>query len=662
LNLRRFAIWTRFLLALAAAACRIAAAAPPGTQDNVPPGSQLSEQDFLAEIPRVLSASRLPQAPADAPVAVTVIDRDMIRESGARDLAELFEYVPGFVIGWPRGGRPVVTYHGLSGQISQRMQVLLDGRSLYAPYLFGGIDWASLTISLDEVERIEVLRGSNSTAYGANAFLGVANIITRSAAQSAGAFASLAAGNRGTRQANARFGSGFDRLRWRVSAGHREDEGLEGSVDSRRADYGDARLEWQLSESDELTASAGTTRGDYGIGIVNHAGDPPRDERLETSYGLVRWRRSLSPTHELSLTYSRTEDRGKDRYEIPITATQSLVIDYRRRATRDNLEYSHFLDLSGSLRASWGIEYRRDRVVAPQLFNTDAWQSTDATRGFANFEWKPSSHWTLNLGGLVEHESISGTEFAPRAVVNWKPAPEHTFRFGLSTAFRVPSLFEQRSDWRFLFAGETIDIRFLSRGGLRSERVNATELSYLGDWRRYGLQLDVRVFDERVRNLIVQELYALPPGQEFDPASGAFDLRNAASARIRGAEYQLRWRPSPRWSLLLNQFVTAPSASQEYLRASVAHYGGSLLASTRLGQGTTLSAGGFLLDSVRWIGEPARSPHQYLLHFRLGQSVRLAGRQVQVALTARVPLGSRDQFRPGQTMPREAWLSLATDF
>ena len=143
----------------------------------------LSERDFLTEIPRVISASRLPQAPADSPGAVTVIDREMIRASGARDVAELFRLVPGFAVGYASGGRPVVAYHGLSGQISQRMQVLLDGRSLYAPYLFGGIDWNTLPVNMDDIERIEVLRGSNSAAYGANAFLGVANIITRSAPQ-----------------------------------------------------------------------------------------------------------------------------------------------------------------------------------------------------------------------------------------------------------------------------------------------------------------------------------------------------------------------------------------------------------------------------------------------------------------------------------------------
>ena len=83
----------------------IGSVAAPGAAAQT---GQLSEQDFLEEIPRVISASRLPQAPADSPAAITVIDREMIRASGARNLAELFQLVPGFHWGTPRGGRDVV--------------------------------------------------------------------------------------------------------------------------------------------------------------------------------------------------------------------------------------------------------------------------------------------------------------------------------------------------------------------------------------------------------------------------------------------------------------------------------------------------------------------------------------------------------------------------
>ena len=115
----------------------------------------------------------------------------------ARDLAELMLGVPGLQVGLSAGGRPVVAYHGFSGQVSQRMQVFVDGRSLYAPYMFGGVDWSTVSVPLEEIERIEIHRGSNSAAYGANAFLGVIQIYTRAAVQASGVSAQLLQGGQG---------------------------------------------------------------------------------------------------------------------------------------------------------------------------------------------------------------------------------------------------------------------------------------------------------------------------------------------------------------------------------------------------------------------------------------------------------------------------------
>ena len=133
----------------------------------------LSERDFLAEVPLVLSVSRLPQRLDDTPGAVTVIDRDMIRLSGARDVADLLRLVPGFQTSMSfESIAPQATYHGGFNSYSNRMQVLVDGRSVYSPYFIGSVEPGLQTVAMDDIERIEVLRGSNSAAYGARAFLG----------------------------------------------------------------------------------------------------------------------------------------------------------------------------------------------------------------------------------------------------------------------------------------------------------------------------------------------------------------------------------------------------------------------------------------------------------------------------------------------------------
>jgi iron complex outermembrane receptor protein len=137
------------------------------------------EDAYFSEFPLVASVSRLPQRLADAPTAVTVVDRDMIKASGARDLNDIFRLVPGFQT-YPNNTEAArVTYHGLGdGDYAPRVQVLIDGRSMYSPLFGGGVNWATLPVAIENIERIEVVRGTNAVSYGSNAFLGVINIIT----------------------------------------------------------------------------------------------------------------------------------------------------------------------------------------------------------------------------------------------------------------------------------------------------------------------------------------------------------------------------------------------------------------------------------------------------------------------------------------------------
>jgi iron complex outermembrane receptor protein len=129
-----------------------------------------------------LSASRLSQPINEAPAAVTVIDKQMIKDSGAWDLSEIFRLVPGMYVAYHAdpyfSADSTVAYHGMvTTTTSDRMQVLIDGRSVYSG-LFGGVNWSDLPIVLADIERIEVIRGPDSASYGANSYLGVINIIT----------------------------------------------------------------------------------------------------------------------------------------------------------------------------------------------------------------------------------------------------------------------------------------------------------------------------------------------------------------------------------------------------------------------------------------------------------------------------------------------------
>lgn len=172
-------------LVLAAIACESAWAAI--SQD---------EQSFFQDIPIVLSASRLSQPVSDAPNAMTVIDREMIEASGFRSLPDLFRLVPGMFVGSYNGYTPIVAYHGTFDQYSRRMQVLVDGRSVYLPP-FSYVNWEDIPLHIADIERIEVIRGTAAASHGANSSQGVINIITRDASAVHGASVSVLKGNGG---------------------------------------------------------------------------------------------------------------------------------------------------------------------------------------------------------------------------------------------------------------------------------------------------------------------------------------------------------------------------------------------------------------------------------------------------------------------------------
>jgi iron complex outermembrane receptor protein len=140
----------------------------------------LSEDAFLDDMPIVLSASRLPQPIENAPIATTIIDRQMIVASGFTEVPDLLRLAPGFIVDYYNGYTQAVGYHTLADRFSRRMQVLVDGRSVYEPGL-GAVPWNALALTIDDIERIEVVRGPNAASYGSNSFTSAVNIITRHA-------------------------------------------------------------------------------------------------------------------------------------------------------------------------------------------------------------------------------------------------------------------------------------------------------------------------------------------------------------------------------------------------------------------------------------------------------------------------------------------------
>lgn len=506
---------------------------------------ELAENGYLGDLPVVLSVTRLEQSLADTPGAVTVLDRDMIRRSGVRTVTELLRYVPGFLVSGWNGANPIAQYHVGFAEDASRLQVFVDGRSVYSSLFVGGDAHRGLAaIVMEDIERVEVLRGSNSAAYGSNAFMGVVNIVTRNSADARGSFVSVNVGSNGISDQVLRHGWGNEDASFRVTAARRADNGHDmrefypsfyGSPsDNSALNQVDFRGDMRLSSQDDLQLSLGSSnyRTDEGDGTKWNA---PYSTRNQATYVLARWNRRLSDTDAIRLTASFDDE------------DLSSPVYISGHSQRSHIEFSYQQQPLESMRTVWGTALRRETAESSLLFNNpgqpDKYAQTQA-RLFGNAEWRMSPHWLLNTGGLLEHEGGGvGSSFAPRVMLNWQPLPEHTFRIGATKATRSPSLFELHgSDMVRAASGGVDSWDNMGRGLARPERVYSQEVGWLGDFRAKHLTIDLRVYQENFRDLIRRN--KLPA--EAQPVlgdGGVREYRNDYAASAEGWEYQLRWRP-----------------------------------------------------------------------------------------------------------------------
>ncbi|WP_201176296.1 TonB-dependent receptor plug domain-containing protein [Pseudomonas sp. S31] len=275
-------------------------------------GSAMADDLFIdnTDLPQVLTATRLKQSPAAVPGSMTVLDSELIRASGARDIPELLRLVPGMMIGYGAGNQPTVNYHGSNVNEARRMQVLIDGRSVYRAGL-ATVDWSDIPVALEDIERIEVFRGPNTVSYGANALMAVVNILTRNPADSHGTRMKMTRGQDGINDYYLSHGFGWDGGDLRLSVSGQQDDGFD--HDQFGNDYRDSRrlnrfnlsvshtlapdqtLEWQLA------AKEGSNQRPYYYQPVfgSYQAGNDADVNAKDYAGSVRWNIDFNPEHSL---------------------------------------------------------------------------------------------------------------------------------------------------------------------------------------------------------------------------------------------------------------------------------------------------------------------------------------------------------------------------
>ncbi len=506
----------------------------------------VTELDFLDDMPVVLSVSRLAQRLDETPGAVTILDREFIRRSGVRDVADLLRLVPGFQTALSfETDAPMATYHGRTDDWANRIQVLVDGRSVYAGHLQGsaGLGWQ--TLALDDIERVEVLRGSNSAAYGARAFLGVVNIVSRDVRETMGLAAKVGVGENGVRDAGFHVGWGDSAATYRISADKRADDGLRNAYGRSEISRVNAASHLNLTGDSELSLRLGGLDINAGRGTPGDAGNNARIRYLGSRFVQADWHKTLDENRDVSFSASHTEHTFRDNFPLLTTAYDEAfgapysnsVIDFSGKERNDAVALQYTVRQSPKVRYVVGTELRREAVSSKSSFDKAGGVVTSFLRLFGNLEWRMAPGWILNAGAMAERIEDGGDSLSPRLMLNWQVAEGQTLRAGVSTANRPPSAYEKYADVKYYDRnGQNPLIWTVHDGALAPERVLARELGYYAKLPKLSLSADVRVFQEMITNGIANN--------RADPPDVPEIYRNTESSTIDGLEYQVIFQPS----------------------------------------------------------------------------------------------------------------------
>jgi iron complex outermembrane recepter protein len=504
---------------------------------------------------QVTSASRKPESLSAAPAAIFVITADDIRRGGFSSVPEALRMVPGLYVVQQSSHVWLVTARGFSHQFNDKMLVLIDGRLVYSP-TFGGVFWDVQDPPLEDIDRIEVIRGPGGTLWGANAVNGVINIITKDSSRTPGTLVESSAGIGEGYSARVRYGGEIgDDFAYRIFGTSNDwlpsvNASGAPNYDGWSVTQGGARFDWAASSSDQVTFDGEGYSGrvrDVASTFVPTSPLPV----LQNSSGVVkgghllgRWKRSFSARSDLDvLGYCDWSDRFSSAYtEV--------------RQTCD-VETQHRFSFTPRQTLTWGGSILTTAETWTDTFSTRFVPPSRRDTTYAAFlqydrELVPDK-LRLIVGSKFEHNPYTGFEYQPQIRAVWTPASQHTVWAAVSRAVRTPN----RLDAAVLERIEQINPAppppefLLATGnpGVRSEVLYAFEVGYRYDWSQ-KFSVDAAAFYNQYVHLLGVSAAGAPL---VNPASSFLDIPatfiNTEGGQTHGLEILAKFTPIRRWNL-----------------------------------------------------------------------------------------------------------------
>ena len=520
-----------------------AAAQPP------PPGAATLRELSLEQLGslEVTTVSKQPAEVWRSAAAIFVLTEDDIRRSGASTLPELLRLVPGLQVSRTDSNHWAIGVRGLTSAFSKSLLVLIDGRSVYTP-LFGGVFWQAQDTLIEDIERIEVIRGPGGTIWGANAVNGVINVITKNSRDAAGALLSLSGGNVDQGRVAFRYGGQRgDALHYRVY----------GSGFVRDAEHhadGDLFDEWNIGQTgfrmdatrqgrDTFNVEGDVYRGRAGERVSVGSFFPPArliiegSDRISGGNLLARWQRDLK---------SGSGVRVQAYYD----RTNRTAPHFSESRDTFDVDFLHHTTIGRRHSSSWGAGARfspaRFRSVYSTLTFSPEGRAHHLVSAFAQDEIAVVGEklW-LTLGSKFEHNNDSGLEVQPSARLLWRPNAHETVWTSVTRAVGTPSLFNTNLRYTsFARANPLSYVLVTGSEDFRSERLVGVEAGY----RRLlasQLYLDVTAFHNDYDDLAGFGTYVVTVApQPIVHLQFALPYKNAIRGVTDGFEISPDWRPT----------------------------------------------------------------------------------------------------------------------
>ena len=532
--------------------------APPQDNSNL---LNLSLQQ-LSDV-EVTSVSKKAEKASQAAAAIYVITQEDIRRSGLQSVPELLRMVPGLQVAQSGSQNWAITSRGFNGQFANKLLVLIDGRTVYGA-VFSGVFWDVQNLMLEDIDRIEVIRGPGATLWGANAVNGVINIITKSAKDTQGTLLTGATGNQERVAAGARYGGQQGDLAYRTYAQYFNDNQQHnvpaagvpsgGAGDQWQNGQGGFRLDWSTSEKEIKTLQGDAYEGQEDtqrflpvtssvspnfIRAVNDTDD------VSGANILGRWTHEIHPGSDV--TFQAYYDDVNRSFEDVGSSIHTQTFD---------TDFQHNLKLDAHNDLTWGLGYRFTNSgfgngfyisFAPEDFNENLFS------GFVQDKMAlvPDKVF-LTFGTKLEHNDFSGFEYEPSVRLSWIPTENQTVWAALSRAVRALTQGDQNQNIALAslptpapynaIANSTI-VSEIGSPNTMSEDVTSYELGYRIQPRE-NLSFDLTGFVNEYDHL--DSLAPGNPSVAYDAAMGYYIVQpeisqNLSSGETHGLEFATTW-------------------------------------------------------------------------------------------------------------------------